>query len=272
MSKPSEFTTPELGQLHLRKVPQGFILVGLLHFDPSVEIEEEAAYVAVLDAGRVYISRQKVDGPLDRDHAWSVGDVLTQEVWRQTTDARALVVRFIKAFPDDNGWTVFGPSLHPMPTPNDHHWWDVGSGGRLTVSDGPDTAGFAIGQVLNSLPLWRNRDGVEHVLHTGPSWTGPLYDRAHRLMALSETSDALRNNLKDLLRSDPQLKKIYANTDRMFCQSLNAEGYHLSPEVDYTTVVYGVMTKDAYEKSNQEMKESIVAIHSNDYKPKGFSV
>jgi len=111
MTNTINFVPTQTGRLFMRHLKEGRALVGCLSFDPSVVIEEEKAYLLMMKDGCVFLSDKPVDSQeYSKDYVKSVDDLIKCPIWQKTTSKDALVVRFFKALPEENMWTVFGPS------------------------------------------------------------------------------------------------------------------------------------------------------------------
>jgi hypothetical protein len=126
--------------------------------------------------------RQEIDG-------WGINASLTSCDWLAFADLPELMkVRFIAAFPEQNMWAVYGASRRLTVRSENaratHAWFDVGKTGLLREVAAPaEGNGYACSQLLTTLCVWPNADGILHCLAENPSRWRPVYLRYSELAA-----------------------------------------------------------------------------------------
>lgn len=208
--------SPDAGRLCVRSVSQGSILVGLVYLPPAFVPIEGVSYLAILTDTTVAISPRALDGGLPEDYqSYGVGGLLKCPIWNKTSSADARVVRFIQAFPDHNGWVIYGPSHHSLPdTHPTHQWQDIREGGKLNPIEPPlDAAGMGVGGLLTVDPVWPHVNGQLYTLSQISSVYRPHYHRYHQLLAQSVHDTDVAECLQKTIASDPYLCEI--NTGRV---------------------------------------------------------
>lgn len=126
-------TPPISGRLLVRQLgSRGACIVGVLHFASHIQIQEGALYLLSVRNGHVMSHLEPLDDGLRPEYFSSgVGDLLHNPIWRGTSIDGVVSVRFFKAFPESNGWAVFGAGQREFPLQADgigHAWLNVKAG------------------------------------------------------------------------------------------------------------------------------------------------
>lgn len=215
---------PQGGRLCRRALKEGSALVGVLHLPREFTPVEGAAYVLVESDQGLRLDTTPVSPGLAAElQSYGVGDLLCQPIWNKTTSPRALVVRFIEAFPKDNAWTVYGASTHTMPeSAPAHAWFDIQSDGDLKDIPAPfAAAGSGIGQLLTSHPVWPDRQGALYTLPQIQSTWRPHFLDYHRLLVSAARDPEVESNLEATVRQNPVFREIsIGRIERDFCAFL----------------------------------------------------
>lgn len=219
---------PDSGRLAVRSFSSGAsAVVGVLHLPQQFVPQEGASYLMWLSENGIALEPHKVGEPLPDMYACSgINATLTGNFWHKTNQPGTLTVRFTAAFPEENGWTVYGAANQPLFGPErfsttGHVWCDV-KGGRVDQIDAPirDT-GMTAGQLVRDYVVWPNRQGVLHTLPDIESgWRQAYVDHA-MLQARFGAGEITRSEMTDLVRADPKLFEIRSlSVDEHYCKYL----------------------------------------------------
>lgn len=215
---------PEGGRLCRRALREGSALVGILHLPEGWSPEEGVCYALSLDSTGVAVDPTAVSPAFNPSReCMGVGNLLERPIWNKTTDPRVLPVRFIQAFPEDNAWTVYGASHHPLPENHPTHaWMEVLPRGKLKALPAPfDAAGSGIGQMLSSHPVWPNRRGDLFTLpQTQTPWRAHFLNY-HRLLVQAACDPEVSRTLETTISKSPIFREInIGRVEREFCSYL----------------------------------------------------
>jgi hypothetical protein len=215
---------PEGGLLCHRCVSGGQAWVGVFHLPPEFVPVEGVLYGMRLGKDQVTLSPQPLGHPLDEyDQFCGIGDLMRRPIWAGTPDPTELTVRFLSALPQENTWSVYGISRHPLPddAPN-HSWFAVHAQGRLAFQDAPfDATGEAVGSLLSSYPVWPSRTGTLYSFPQLQSSLRPHYHEYHQLLAQAARDPAVDATLENTIASNPQFRQLsLGRVDREYCQYL----------------------------------------------------
>lgn len=214
-------TIPSTGRICIRTTSSGRCLVGVLHLNPGVIVEEGPTYALSLDPKAAWLS--SLDNPVvlsEQQKSWGVGDVMTRPVWNTFSDDNVWSIRCLEAFPDSNIWTVYG--VHPKsfggPT---HAWLDINNGVTTPIAPPLDAAGMGIGQILTQDAVWPGPNGV---LHSVPQIHAPWRTHMHhyhQLLSSSVTNPKVRKMLSKIIASDIHFRELsISQPDPEFCRFL----------------------------------------------------
>lgn len=263
MTNAINFVPTQTGRLFMRHLKEGRALVGCLSFDPSVAIEEEKAYLLMMKDGSVFLSDKPVDSQeYSKDYVKSVDDLIKCPIWQKTTSKDALIVRFFKALPEENMWTVFGPSNFVSENNKTGEWWDVAHGRLREVAPPVIDYGMTLGQVLNQNAIWPSPSGVMYAIPAVASWSDALFKRLHVLMATAGATEKTLTHAADIVRAAPHLEKVTPmNLDKQFCRFLNKMNIHLDEKVKEKPQSTNTAAdlKEQEDKSRKALDQEIVS-------------
>lgn len=229
------------GRLCCRVVSGGNdVVMGLLHLDPAVSIQEGAEYLLLLENNRVRLvalGKRYSDFPnggltMEQMSQGLCGLVL-HPIWHGTTLKQARTVRLVKQFDDSNGWLVVGPKQDSAFTTD--QWWDVVNN-HLSVLPSP---GEFVGHALKGLlhePLWPHPNGQMHSLTDVFQIFRPIYHNYHTLLATAARSPVYKDLHRDIVSVTPNMPLIASTLDpeyANFLSVLDAEG-KLTPPAPQT--------------------------------------
>lgn len=219
---------PSSGRLLARQLGAGQeILLGVLHFAPHFVPREGALYLMTTALGQVRVLLGMLDADMPLEAQGGVTGTLKSACWRGTTCPGALTVRFIEAFPESNGWTVYGPCEHALFPPQSYE----GGHAFLSVQDGtlsslplPEgLSGAAAGQILNDMPLWPDANGTLHAVpSTEARWRSVYFDWS-MLQARLGAGEISEEELREEYRKNPQFQNVASpRPDIEYCRYLTA--------------------------------------------------
>jgi hypothetical protein len=220
---------PQLARVLVRQLHEGAALVGLAFFQKEMRIKEGAAYLLSLRAGRMEVVTQALDdGIPDECAAYGLSGLLNAPVWYRTTHPEFVTVRFIAAFPDQNGWSFAGASAAAIPNINadssGHAWLDVAGGdGRLQPIDAPvDARGMALAQTLTQCAIWPSLEGALYSLPQIEAEWRPDFLRNARLLASVGRGEMEPADYTQTVRGDRRLQQVasWGEVDRDYCKYL----------------------------------------------------
>lgn len=199
---------PTTGRLLLRKLSDGAVLVGVLFFPREFQIIEGAAYPAVVSNGTLTVMTTPQDGGLpEQAVAAGVTGMLDACIWPRTTHPEVVAVRFLKAFPEDNGWTLVAAiEPHAVPKlatdPAGHGWYEVREGALEAISAPICAKGMGMGQVLSQFALWPDVAGVPHSVPAIESTVREDMLRNSRLLAEVGRGERTRESYTQVARAE----------------------------------------------------------------------
>jgi len=210
------------------------ILVGVLTLPAHVHIIEGALYLMVLWGNRVAIAHQALDdGVPARKGAYGIDGLLHEPLWRSTSAPGTLCVRFIKAFPEDNVWSVFGPSKTPLlPSAafqRGHAWCDIVDGAMVPIDAPIDATGKGISSPLTSYAIWPGPAGNFYCMPQAFAEHRPAFLRHRKLLASLGRGEMEQAQYVSAVRADKGLRDIapYGTPESEYLQflvTLDAEG------------------------------------------------
>lgn len=226
------------GRLCFRELQSGVAAVGVVTLAPDFPANETDCFLLVRPPAGPW-ALMDLEGsqrhPLEpMKQSWGLGNLFTSQVWPTPTQAQALPVRLVQAFPDTNTWTVAAVSPFgfseiqaaaelPSSPAGDHHWFDVRNG-VAEVLDAPfDARGMAMGQLLNQQPVWPNAEGQFHTVPTLASdWCQHFYRYHQRLIEGARNGES-QDQLRTFFSQDPHLQWCYSSVqDPVFVSYLEA--------------------------------------------------
>lgn len=218
-------TAPLSGRLLIRQLGcQGACIVGVLNFAQDVQIQEGAMYLLSVRNGHVMAHMHALDEGIDTNYIFAgVGDLLRCPIWRGTSTEGVVAVRFFKAFPNTNGWSVFGAGQHEFPLQADdagHAWIDVDGGQYLAIDDPAPARGEAIGSMLSSFAVWPNAAGKLYSLPSLHSQVRPHFERNSALLASLGRGEISADEYIQTVRNDSDLRETapYGNPDMEYAR------------------------------------------------------
>jgi hypothetical protein len=220
---PSQRASPASGRLCRRALREGEAIVGVLHFPCDVDIQEGAAYLLIQAGSALTMVRQPLElGLPEHLQSYGAGDLLRAPIWRQSNIPGGIMVRFIAAFPENNGWAVYGASNQsPGPDAPDHAWFDVGSPGTANPIDAPlEASGLAMSQLLTS-PVWPDASGAIHSLSQLQSPWRRHYHDYHLLLASAARDETISAQLEARVAKHPRFAQLnIGRINRNYCAYL----------------------------------------------------
>lgn len=222
--RPSPEVAPQGGRVCRRATTGGSALVGILHLPQQFIPLEGASYALEFTPSGLRLDPTALSGPLDeRMQSFGIGDLLARPIWNRSQDPNVQAVRFIEAFPQDNAWTVYGPSHHQLGADAPvHAWFDIDTCGTPTSIAPPfEAAGSGIGQMLSSHPAWPDRQGVLYTLPQIQSSWRPNFLAYHQFLADSVSDPDLNAKLEQVIAQSPIFRELnMGRVDRAYCQYL----------------------------------------------------
>ena len=189
------------------------LLLGILHFPAEFLVKETALYLLMVVGESVYVVDCPIDDGIPEQHQGNgVGYNLTDTIWRGTSVAGTLTARFLKAFPESNGWVVYGPSRKQVVPPTQfvegHAWMDVAHGKLTAIAPPFDARGESVAGILTSHPVWPDANNRVHTLPAMESAWRPVYLRHSLLLASLGAGEISQETFVETVRNDPQLFHI----------------------------------------------------------------
>ncbi|WP_186214795.1 hypothetical protein [Burkholderia gladioli] len=213
MSEPFKLFRPISGRLMIRETADAFALVGVLHFPAEFEIKESASYVLMMLGDHIEVVPNVIDDGLPADMVGNgIGYAIQAQCWRRTRAAGTLTVRFFKAFPESNGWVVFGPSMLPIVSMDhfnrSHAWLDVSAGKFFGIQAPFDAVGEAIASTLTSYAVWPDVRGDLYAVPAIESAWRPVYLRHALLLADLGAGETSLDEFREAIREDREVFQI----------------------------------------------------------------
>jgi hypothetical protein len=208
------------GRLMIRDTPEGgSAVVGVIHLPKDVAVEENTMYLLLLRNGRATLATYPLGVGLPNElEGQGVGAALCAPIWLTTTDATAVCVRLLGAFPQANGWTVYGASSHALrPDPGmqssrGDEWFDIRTGEIRSIEPPAPSAGAQPQQLLTNAPVWPDRHGEPHVLCQHSIEWRHHYFRLSQLQAEFGAGERSLDDLMKAIRNDPHLSRIHCGS------------------------------------------------------------
>lgn len=219
---------PDSGRLAVRNFSSGAsAVVGILHLPPEFIPEEGASYLMYLSDRGVALEPDQVGKPLPAEYAGnSINNTLVGNFWHKTSVPGTLTVRFTSAFPDENGWTVYGAAnqvLFPAErySSTGHVWCNVRAGNVSQIEAPACDTGITAGQLVRDNVVWPNRAGVLYSLpDIDSAWRQPFLDYA-LVQARYGAGEISRDEMTSLVRADPKLFQVRSGMpDEQYCKYL----------------------------------------------------
>ena len=220
---------PNAGRFLVRYPVEGAAIVGIAFFPQSFRIVEGAAYLMSLRDGHMGVYDQPLDDGIPAEHvAAGASNLLTSHVWYRTGHTLMTTVRFLEAFPEENGWVVVSASDVALPLGQQdeagHAWFDLGGAGELHQVAAPAEArGAAMGQMLTQFPVWPGPGGHCYSLPQIESTWRADFLRNAKLCAQVGRGELDIPGYRAQVRSDKRLLWLVAfDPDREYCRYLAA--------------------------------------------------
>lgn len=201
---------PTTGRLLLRELSDGAALVGVLFFPREFQIIEGAAYPAVFSNGTLAVLTKALDAGLPQQAvAAGVPGMLQARIWPRTIPPDVVVVRFLKAFPEDNGWTLVA-AIEPHAVPKlatdyaGHGWYEVREGALDPIPAPISAIGMSMGQLLNQFAVWPDVAGVPHSVPAIESTVREDMLRKSRLLAEVGRGERTWKSYSQVVRAELQ--------------------------------------------------------------------
>lgn len=215
------------GLLCIRQLGGGnFAIVGCVYFPESFKPAECAQYLATTTDGLQVSEHTIDDAPLGDDYRGAgLNHLLRCPVWRGTSEPGSFTFRLYQAFPENNGWVLFGASQH-APTLDQsyergHAWVEI-SDQLKTLS--PEWSGQEIGkqpgQLLDLLPVWPGPDSQRYVLPAIDQATRGHYFRYAQLKAAIGDGELTQAELENTVLQDRDLDPFRHSHDEAYCRYL----------------------------------------------------
>lgn len=218
-------THPISGRLLIRQLgPRGACIVGVMHFAGHIKIHEGAMYLLSVRNGHVLADLDPLDDGIQPAHlSAGVGSLLGYPIWRGTSIDGVVSVRFFRAFPESNGWAVFGAGQREFPLQADeigHAWLDVKAGRCTEITAPANAQGEAIGSMLTNFPVWPNAHSEMHTLPGLHSQVRPHFDRHSVLLASLGRNEITQDQYIETVRGDDDLREVapYCKPDPVYAR------------------------------------------------------
>lgn len=203
-------------------------MVGVLRFPSDFIPVESALYLLSTYANTVSVSNAPVGDVLADDlQGNGVTNTLTDKCWAGTKLPATMTVRFIKAFPDENAWTVYGAANQDILPGHGLDkttgiWCDI-TKGRWRVIDAPAvTTGLTASLILRNLFVWPNRYGVLHNLPDIESAWRSAYHEHSLLLSCYGKKRLTKTEVQEIVATNSRIAKVYSGIDEQFCAYLAA--------------------------------------------------
>jgi hypothetical protein len=221
---------PVSGRLLARQLPEATeVLVGVVHLPADFVPKEGALYLAIYAEGRFYVTPSTIDDGLpDEIQGFGMENALRANCWRKTNAVGTLTVRFMEAFPEQNGWTLYGASNQPIFPPSryerGHAFFELDNGALNLLPAEENVHGHTMSQLLDSRAIWPDANGVMHSVPTHESAWRPVYHEYAVLRARVGAGEITREELHAAVAANERLSKIreYGNPDMAFYDFLAA--------------------------------------------------
>jgi hypothetical protein len=218
---------PLSGRLLARQIPEGKeALVGVVHLPGEFVPNEGALYLAIYAGGRIYVTPSMIDpGPEEHIRSGGLENLLRANIWRKTNAVGTLTVRFMEAFPETNGWTIYGASNQPIFQPSlyerGHAFLEVSAGTLQTLPAPENLHGSTMSQILDSRALWPDAQGTLYALPSHePKWRAAFHEYSV-LRARVGAGELTKAELDKLVAADPDISAV-----KEFSNRPDMEFYH----------------------------------------------
>lgn len=216
---------PSSGRVMIRQVaPEAnfsdpILIIGILHLPSDFVPEENASYLLESDNGNLQIipyrlDENKVDNNIHRypEMAIDISSAMTSSDWPVPRPVNMMPIRFMKAFPDDNGWTCYGISSRNIfknfdLDSNGHGWFDVDSGHMKKIDSPTTERGKTPSQIL-AQPVWPIADGSLYALATIESSWRPTYHQLSLIYASYGAGEITLGQMTDQVKANPRFQSI----------------------------------------------------------------
>jgi hypothetical protein len=219
---------PISGRIMARELANGKeAIVGVLHLPADFTPKEGALYLAMYGAeGTFHVIPSVIDADLPEEYqGMGISAALEGSCWRKTNKPGTLTVRFVEAFPDSNGWSIYGAGNQQL-LPADrfhrgHAFMELSHGTLHQLSAVDDANGHAMEQLLSQLPIWPDANGAPHTVPAMEArWRQAYYDMAV-LRARFGAGELTEEQLREAMKADPKIAQISDHRiDREFCRYL----------------------------------------------------
>jgi hypothetical protein len=219
--------TPTSGRLMARELPNNQqVLVGVLHFPAAFQPKEGALYMALYSAeGKFNVIPSVIESDYPQECGGSMEGVLRSDCWRKTNMPGTLTVRFVEAFPESNGWTLYGPSNQMLFPPSSYHrghaFMEVTNGLVQPLPPVDGVHGISASQLLNRHVIWPDANGVLHEMPTNEArWRQAFYDHSV-LQARLGAGEITQDEFNKAVLADPKVFQLRSfSRDERYLQYL----------------------------------------------------
>lgn len=232
------YLSPLSGRMMIRQVApeknasDPILIIGILHLPADFVPVENASYLLEFNEGNLHIIAHRLDEnkAADNIHRYpqmpiDINSAMHSFDWPVPRPANMMPIRFMKAFPEDNGWTCYGISSRNIfrnfdLDSNGHGWLDIDSGAIQKINAPTSERGKQPSQILRE-PVWPNVDGVLYALATIESSWRETYHQLSLIYASYGEGEITRDEMTAQLKANPRLENIRQSwVDQEYCRFL----------------------------------------------------
>lgn len=224
----TEYYQPGTGRIAIRSIDERHCaIVGIVHLPHEFQIQEGAAYLGSFLNGQCAFGPRLLDSGIPEYlSGQGISVLLCERCWYPTPIQGTAAVRFLQAFPESNGWIVFGVSEQPLVkheqlSNTGHAWFDIHNGTLKQIDAPAPDSGFTCGQLLTMQTVWPDVNGTLYSLPEMESAWREVYYQLSLLHAELGAGNISKSEFFERVNADQRLERIASRQiDMEFCKYL----------------------------------------------------